>query len=226
MVAGTTRYTLVSLHAFVPTKGPSRLGTSSKRGSRTTKDDGRFQIVVGFKLSKGHDMPNVLAIVAHPDDIEFVMAGTLLQLAKRGWSVHYFNIANGCCGSMVTGREETASIRLLEAKRSASLIPAAFYEPVCNDVEIFYDKETIAKVTSVVRQADPEIVLTHARVGLYGRPRSCLSTGGDGCLRQRDAQLSLASESTACVSPGRNLSRTTSWQLLTYGCSSAASILC
>lgn len=108
-------------------------------------------------------MPNVLAIVAHPDDIEFVMAGTLLQLAKRGWNVHYFNIANGCCGSMIAGREETAAIRLIEAKNAAAKLPATFYPPICDDVAIFYDQPTIAKVAAVVRMADPEILLTHAR---------------------------------------------------------------
>ena len=29
--------------------------------------------------------PTAIAIAAHPDDIEFVMAGTLLLLKERGW---------------------------------------------------------------------------------------------------------------------------------------------
>lgn len=105
-----------------------------------------------------------MAIAAHPDDIEFVMAGTLLQLAERGWKVHYFNIANGCCGSMTMDRKTCATVRLEEARKSASLIPAAFYGPICNDLEIFYTSELLSQVASVVRQAQPEIVLTHALV--------------------------------------------------------------
>lgn len=107
-------------------------------------------------------MNSVLAVAAHPDDIEFVMAGTLLQLAARGWSVHYFNIANGCCGSMTLDRENCAVTRLQEAQRAAALIPAKFYPPICDDLEIFYDRKTLQKVASVVRQAKPKIVLTHA----------------------------------------------------------------
>lgn len=107
---------------------------------------------------------NVLAIAAHPDDIEFVMAGTLLQLAARGWVVHYFNIANGCCGSMTLAQAECAATRLLEAQVAAALIPAKFYPPICNDLEIIYSSELIQKVASVVRQAQPQIVLTHALV--------------------------------------------------------------
>ena len=107
---------------------------------------------------------NVLAIAAHPDDIEFVMAGTLLQLAARGWVVHYFNIANGCCGSMTLAQAECAATRLLEAQVAADLIPAKFYPPICNDLEIIYGSELLQKVASVVRQAQPQIVLTHALV--------------------------------------------------------------
>ncbi len=105
---------------------------------------------------------SVLAIAAHPDDIEFVMAGTLLRLAQRGWEVHYFNVANGCCGSKTLGRRECAEVRLEEARRAASLIPARFYPPICNDMEVFYDQSLLAKVNSVVRQARPSIVLTHS----------------------------------------------------------------
>lgn len=106
--------------------------------------------------------PSVLAIAAHPDDIEFVMAGTLLRLARAGWQVHYFNIANGCCGSQQMDREECAATRLQEATQAAAAIQATFYPPICNDLEIFYDHATHARVTSIVRRAKPSIILTHS----------------------------------------------------------------
>ncbi|MFA6111669.1 MAG: PIG-L family deacetylase, partial [Candidatus Latescibacterota bacterium] len=37
--------------------------------------------------------PCVFAVAAHPDDIEFGMAGTLLLLARAGCRLHYLNIA-------------------------------------------------------------------------------------------------------------------------------------
>ncbi len=106
--------------------------------------------------------PNVLAIAAHPDDIEFVMSGTMLRLAQAGWNLHYFNIANGCCGSMTLDRDTCAATRLREAQRAAELMSAKFYYPICNDLEIFYTKELLARVAAVVRQARPRIILTHA----------------------------------------------------------------
>jgi N-acetylglucosamine malate deacetylase 1 len=108
-------------------------------------------------------MPSVLAIAAHPDDIEFIMAGTMLQLKKKGWDLHYLNIANGCCGSQETDRDETARIRLEEARQGAMTIGATFYEPFCDDMGIFYTPENLAKTAAIVRQANPQIVLTHAR---------------------------------------------------------------
>ena len=51
----------------------------------------------------------VLAAAAHPDDIEFMMAGTLLRLGDAGCEVHLWTLANGCCGSNTLGREETAA---------------------------------------------------------------------------------------------------------------------
>ena len=107
-------------------------------------------------------MPSVLAIAAHPDDIEFVMAGTLMQLASRGWDLHYFNIANGCCGSMTLSREACARERLDEARTAARLLSANFYPPICDDLAILYSIDLLAQVSAVVRQAKPQIVLTHA----------------------------------------------------------------
>ncbi|HEU4902789.1 MAG TPA: PIG-L family deacetylase, partial [Flavisolibacter sp.] len=34
-------------------------------------------------------MKTAIAIAAHPDDIEFMMAGTLLQLKAAGYETHY-----------------------------------------------------------------------------------------------------------------------------------------
>lgn len=107
-------------------------------------------------------MPSVLAIAAHPDDIEFVMAGTLLQLGKCGWSLHYMNIADGCRGSTTMGRKECAATRLGEAQRAADQLGATFYAPICPDMEIAYTTDLLRKVAAVVRTAKPSIILTHA----------------------------------------------------------------
>lgn len=109
-------------------------------------------------------MASVLAIAAHPDDIEFVMAGTMLRLKAEGWDLHYFNLADGCRGSMTMNRESCAATRLREARRAAETLGAQFYPPICADMEIAYCIDQLAKVAAVVRTARPSIILTHSPV--------------------------------------------------------------
>jgi LmbE family N-acetylglucosaminyl deacetylase len=104
----------------------------------------------------------VLAIAAHPDDIEFVMSGTLLLLARTGYELHYMNLANGCCGSAELGAAETARVRRLEAMAAARQLGATFHESLTNDLEIFYERSTLLQLAAVVRQVDPAIILTHS----------------------------------------------------------------
>jgi LmbE family N-acetylglucosaminyl deacetylase len=102
------------------------------------------------------------AICAHPDDIEFLMSGTLMRLGQVGYELHYMNIANGCCGSTTHNAVETASIRLTESQAAADFIGATFHEPLCNDLEVFYDQPTLAKLTAIIRNVAPDILLTHS----------------------------------------------------------------
>jgi LmbE family N-acetylglucosaminyl deacetylase len=105
---------------------------------------------------------SALAVFAHPDDIEFVAAGTLLLLKERGWDIHYMNLSNGDMGSLEHNREETGKIRVQEGKNAAEILGATFYGPVSTDLQILYDPEIIPKITAVIRKADPSIILTHA----------------------------------------------------------------
>lgn len=107
-------------------------------------------------------MPSALALFAHPDDIEFVAAGTLLLLKQRGWDIHYMNLCNGGCGSVQMDVETTARTRLAEAQEAARILGAAFYPPISNDLELSYDTALLRKVIAVVREAKADIVLTHS----------------------------------------------------------------
>lgn len=109
-------------------------------------------------------MPSVLAIAAHPDDIEFLMAGALLRLAERGWDLHYMNLCDGSRGSTTLSPAECAATRLSEAKRACEVLGATFYGPIFPDMEAAYRDEFLRKVAAVVRMAKPSIVLTHSPV--------------------------------------------------------------
>jgi LmbE family N-acetylglucosaminyl deacetylase len=104
------------------------------------------------------------AVAAHPDDIEFHMAGTLILLGRAGYELHYLNIANGSCGTTQYDREEIIRIRRSEARAAAESIGAVYHESLVDDLEIFYEKALLARVSAVMREVAPEIVLTHSPV--------------------------------------------------------------
>ncbi len=107
-------------------------------------------------------MKTAIAIAAHPDDIEFMMAGTLLLLKKAGYQIHYLNLARGNVGSIKYDGKRTAKIRLGEAKKAAQILGAHFHAPFCNDLEIFYDLKTLRRLSGIIREVKPGIVLTHS----------------------------------------------------------------
>ena len=107
-------------------------------------------------------MKTAFAIGAHPDDIEFLMSGTLMLLGQAGYELHYMNVANGSCGTTEYDAATIARMRREESRAAASSIGAVFHEPICADLDILYDKPMLAKVASVVREVAPEILLTHS----------------------------------------------------------------
>ncbi len=101
-----------------------------------------------------------LGIFAHPDDAEFVCAGTLSLLRKAGWEVHIATMAPGDKGTAEYTREEISRIRKAEAARAAGLIGATYHCLEFEDVYIFYTREAIRKTTALIRRVRPDIVFT------------------------------------------------------------------
>ena len=107
-------------------------------------------------------MPSAIAIAAHPDDIEFCMAGTLLLLKAVGWEIHYLNLSSGNCGSMTMSAARTRTVRRAEAKRAAKILGAHWHAPMCDDLEILYEVKMLRRLAAVIRDVKPGIVLTHS----------------------------------------------------------------
>jgi len=104
-----------------------------------------------------------LAMAAHPDDIEFMMSGTLLLLKQAGVEIHLCNLANGCYGSQVYSKEEAAAVRAEEAKAAARVAGAIWHPSLFDDLGLYYDAPSLARVSAVVRMVKPDIVLTLSR---------------------------------------------------------------
>src|SRR4051812_13049602 len=134
-----------------PTSPPPDRGRSSLPKSRRSKSRGArgARGALGAKGAKGakgalgalgalgaRGARRVLAIAAHPDDIEFMMAGTLLLLGEAGWELHYMNVSSGNLGSLKFSPAKTARIRSAEAQASATLMRAVWHEPICHDLQV------------------------------------------------------------------------------------------
>jgi LmbE family N-acetylglucosaminyl deacetylase len=101
-----------------------------------------------------------LGIFAHPDDAEFMCAGTLSLLHKAGWTIHIASITKGDKGTAVFSREKISLIRKEEASRSAELLKGHYHCLEFEDVYIFYNRETINKTTDLIREVHPDIIFT------------------------------------------------------------------
>lgn len=102
------------------------------------------------------------AVAAHPDDIEFMMAGTLLLLKQAGFETHYLTIANGSCGSAEHNAATTAKLRRREAREAARVLGATFHPSLVNDLEIFYADGLLRRLAAVIREVQPSILLIHS----------------------------------------------------------------
>ncbi|MBM3211221.1 PIG-L family deacetylase [Candidatus Poribacteria bacterium] len=100
----------------------------------------------------------VLSLTAHPDDSEFLCAGTLALMHKHGWQVHIATMTPGDCGSAEYNREEISRIRRNEASKSAKILDGTYHCLECDDVFIMYDRDTLLKAIKLMRLVKPAIV--------------------------------------------------------------------
>jgi N-acetylglucosamine malate deacetylase 1 len=100
-----------------------------------------------------------MAVAAHPDDIEFMMAGTLLLLKEAGFEIHYMTVSSGNCGSMTMNSMLTRRMRRRESIAAARILDAEYHPSLTDDLEIFYDLKTLRRLSAVVRKVAPEILL-------------------------------------------------------------------
>ena len=105
---------------------------------------------------------SAIAIAAHPDDIEFTMAGTLCLLREAGYTTHYLNIASGSCGSLEWKPRKLRAIRRREGRDAARILGAQFHDSHVDDLEILYTLPLLRWLTGVIRNVRPTIVLTHS----------------------------------------------------------------
>ena len=103
----------------------------------------------------------VLALLAHPDDAEFLCAGTLIRLAEAGWQVHIATVTPGDCGTVSETPWAIGGRRTEEARQAAARIGATYHCLGERDGFVVYDKTAIQKTLDLFRRVTPSLVFAH-----------------------------------------------------------------
>ena len=99
---------------------------------------------------------------AHPDDADILCSGTAIKLARAGHKVKFVSVTNGDTGHYSLSREETAKIRIEEARQAGLTSGIAEYQVIADQncgVE-----PTLAnriKIMRILRSWNPDLVITH-----------------------------------------------------------------
>src|SRR5574342_149351 len=97
----------------------------------------------------------ILAIGAHPDDIEFGCGGTLIKYARQGHEVFLLVMTDGGGGgdAILRRREQEASARILRASK--------LFWGEYPDTAIPLDRGLIQRVEGVIHAVQPDFIFVH-----------------------------------------------------------------
>lgn len=104
----------------------------------------------------------VLAIVAHPDDMELLCAGTLARFRERGAEVQVTIACRGDRGGPAESRDQLAARREAEATEAARLLDAEIEFLRLSDAEVCDDPPTRERFLKAIRAFQPDLILTHS----------------------------------------------------------------
>lgn len=100
---------------------------------------------------------DVLAIFAHPDDVELTVGGTLLKMKSLGYKTGALDVTEGEMGT-----RGTVEMRAAEASKAAEILKLDVRENLeLPDGHVWVTEETRTKLVRVLRRLKPKILLTH-----------------------------------------------------------------
>jgi bacillithiol biosynthesis deacetylase BshB1 len=103
------------------------------------------------------DQTDILAIFAHPDDVELTVGGTLLKMKHLGYKTGVLDVTRGEMGTRgtVEGRDQ-------EARDAARILKLDVRENLgLPDGHVFCDDESRTRMVRVLRRLKPKVILTH-----------------------------------------------------------------
>ncbi len=100
---------------------------------------------------------DILAVFAHPDDVELTVGGTLLKMKSLGYKTGALDVTRGEMGT-----RGTATGRAAEAEEAAKILKLDVRENLeLPDGHVFATDVERTKMVRVLRRLKPKILLTH-----------------------------------------------------------------
>src|SRR5690606_23917511 len=115
-------------------------------------------------MSMSFKNKTILAIGAHPDDIEFGCGGTMAKLAAEGANLHFVVVTDGNRGSRQHEVEKQALIASRKQEQAAAAKVLGATEVIFLDEEdgnLIADISLKEKIVRVVRKIKPDAIFTH-----------------------------------------------------------------
>jgi N-acetylglucosamine malate deacetylase 1 len=133
---------------------------------------------------------DLLAIAAHPDDVELTCGGTLLKMAQRGYKTGILDLTAGEMGSRGTvetrGKEAAKAAKLLGVKRRESLgVPDSDVQPA---------RQHKMRLAAVIRRLQPRTVIIPYWEARHPDHSNASTLAYEGCFLAGLKQLPLGGE--------------------------------
>ncbi len=130
----------------------------------------------------------LLAVLAHPDDESFGPGGTFARYVAEGVDVHIAIATDGAAGSVVDdykdAHDRLTAVRAEELQKAVGILGATLHtlgyrdsgyinDPAGEHPDAFINApmvEAVGKVVALIRQIQPQVVVTHDEMGGYLHP--------------------------------------------------------
>jgi len=119
------------------------------------------------------DTPVIVAVGAHAADLEFTAGATLAKHVQAGWRGHIVNFTLGEKGSATLSPHEYAAQKLADAEACASVLGVTHHFLGERDGELMVDEVLAARLARLLRELQPDVVLTHWRHSMHSDHEAC-----------------------------------------------------
>src|SRR5487761_776373 len=133
---------------------------------------------------------DLLAIAAHPDDVELTCGGTLIKMAQKGYKTGVLDLTRGEMGT-----RGTPEIRMKEAAAAARIMGAKIRESLgLPDARLEVNEKYKFAIAAKIREWQPHTVILPYWEGRHPDHYNAARLGYEGCFLAGLKQLGIPGE--------------------------------